>query len=170
LKTSENVPQNVPFQISNYATGWGGGGRQHRRLPRAANTLAPPLVSPIQLFTITRPLCIILLLFNVYNLAYWLQYYPNKLAYYYFIPSDIPVYITARIRICVYVFLLCFSALPFSLNSAVFCVRLSHLIITFDLIDYCAKQKRSALTYSGIVHIRTVTVCWAIAMAIYEES
>ena len=33
---------NVPFQISKYATGWGLG-RQHRRLPRAANTLAPPL-------------------------------------------------------------------------------------------------------------------------------
>jgi len=30
---------NVPFQISKYATGSLGGGR----LPRAANTLAPPL-------------------------------------------------------------------------------------------------------------------------------
>jgi len=45
----------------------------------------------------------------------------------------IPVYITAGIFVFI-CFLLCFSALSFSLNSALFCVHLSHLIIKFDLI------------------------------------
>jgi len=46
--------RNVPFQISKYATGWGG--RQHRRLPRAANTLAPPLPFPTPLLPFLSPL------------------------------------------------------------------------------------------------------------------
>jgi len=46
LKTFENV--HLKWTFSDFYivhTPLGGGGRQHRRLPRAANALAPPLVS-----------------------------------------------------------------------------------------------------------------------------
>jgi len=43
-------------------------------------------------------------------------------------------FILLLVYLCLCLFLLCFSALSFSLNSALFCVRLSHLIIKFDLI------------------------------------
>jgi len=42
------------FQISKYDTGslgGLGGGRQHRRLPRVANTLAPPLLAYTNVIT-----------------------------------------------------------------------------------------------------------------------